>query len=313
MKRQFITSILTATLALSVSAWTYADETKPGEGRQRDPAAAFQRLDADGNGKLSKEEFKKLATLGQGIFKDRPEVLDRLFERLDADKDGALSLDEYKKIGGLRGRSGPPSSPAPTAAPAPQKSAAGKPVAPSAENYKKAADYSAQSGGRAVLVLVDGKTVFERYDNGSTADTATHLHSATKGFWGPVIAAMIEDKLIESYDELASKTLPEWKGDPRKSRITLRHLLTLSAGLEQDITNLQGHDSGDARAGPLQTRHRRAGAPRAGRGFPVWPQLLLRARRDHEAEAGAEKTDAPGLLEGTHPEPDWPEDRRLGA
>ncbi|MCI0749524.1 MAG: beta-lactamase family protein [Nevskiales bacterium] len=113
---------------------------------------------------------------------------------------------------------------------------------PSEEHYKKAADYSAKNGGRAVLVMVDGKIAFERYDNGFDADSANHLHSATKGFWGPVIAAMMEDGLIESYDELASKTLPEWKNDPRKSRITLRHLLTLSPGLVQDITNLQGHD-----------------------------------------------------------------------
>ena len=105
-----------------------------------------------------------------------------------------------------------------------------------------AADYSALNGGRAVLVMIDGRIVFERYDNGSGPETATHLHSATKGFWGPVIAAMIEDGLIESFDELAAKTLPEWKDHPRKSRITLRHLLTLSAGLVQDVVNLQGHD-----------------------------------------------------------------------
>ncbi len=105
-----------------------------------------------------------------------------------------------------------------------------------------AADYSARHGGRTVLVLVDGKTVFERYDNGFGTDTATHLHSATKGFWGPVIAAMIEDGLIESFDEPATKTLPEWKNDPRKSRITIRHLLSLNAGLGQDVANLQGDD-----------------------------------------------------------------------
>jgi len=105
-----------------------------------------------------------------------------------------------------------------------------------------AADYSARNGGRAVLVMIDGRIVFERYDNGFGPETATHLHSATKGFWGPVIAAMIEDGLIESFDELAAKTLPEWKDHPRKSRITLRHLLTLSAGLVQDVVNLQGHD-----------------------------------------------------------------------
>jgi len=105
-----------------------------------------------------------------------------------------------------------------------------------------AADYSARNGGRAVLVMVDGNIAFERYDNGFAADTATHLHSATKGFWGPVIAAMIEDGLMESFDEPASKTLSEWEDDPRKSRITLRHLLSLSAGLAQDVVNLQGHD-----------------------------------------------------------------------
>lgn len=105
-----------------------------------------------------------------------------------------------------------------------------------------AADYSARHGGRAVLVMVDGEIVFERYDNGFGPEAATHLHSATKGFWGPVIAAMIEDGLIASFDELASDTLPGWKGHPRKSRITLRHLLNLSASLVQDVVNLQGHD-----------------------------------------------------------------------
>jgi CubicO group peptidase (beta-lactamase class C family) len=53
---------------------------------------------------------------------------------------------------------------------------------------------------------------------------------------------MIEDGLIESFDEHAAKTLHEWKDHPRKKQITLRHLLTLSAGLVQDATNLQGHD-----------------------------------------------------------------------
>ncbi|TWU57116.1 Beta-lactamase [Rubripirellula reticaptiva] len=115
-------------------------------------------------------------------------------------------------------------------------------VVPTAGNFKRASEYSARNGGRAVLVLVDGKTVFEKYANGFGPETATHLHSATKAFWGPVIAAMIEDGMVESFDELAAKTLTEWNGHPRKSRITLRHLLTLSAGLVQDVTNLQGHD-----------------------------------------------------------------------
>ncbi len=126
------------------------------------------------------------------------------------------------------------------AAPGPDKKPAPQPASP--ENCQAAADYSAKHGGLAVLVMIDGKMVFERYDNGHAADKLTHLHSATKGFWGPVVAAMIEDKLIESFDELACETLTEWKDDPRKRTITVRHLLQLNAGLAQDVVNLQGHD-----------------------------------------------------------------------
>ncbi len=117
-------------------------------------------------------------------------------------------------------------------------------AAPSAEAMRAAADYSAQCGGASVLVMHEGKVVFERYEDGIDAETAIDMHSGTKGFWGPVLAAMIEDGLVTSFDELASETLPEWRDDARKRTITLRHLLQLSAGLAQDIPALQG----DARA-----------------------------------------------------------------
>ncbi len=75
-----------------------------------------------------------------------------------------------------------------------------------------------------------------------TAAAPHHPFSATRTFWGPVVAAMIEDKLISSFDEPACETITEWKSDPRKSKITVRSLLNLTAGLAQDITNLQGHN-----------------------------------------------------------------------
>jgi Ca2+-binding EF-hand superfamily protein len=46
-------------------------------------AAAFKRVDADGNGKLSKEEAARL-----------PAIADK-FDTLDKDKDGALSAEEF--------------------------------------------------------------------------------------------------------------------------------------------------------------------------------------------------------------------------
>ncbi len=114
-------------------------------------------------------------------------------------------------------------------------------TAPSADALRAAADYSARHGGASVLVMHEGKMVFERYEAGCDATTAFDMHSGTKGFWGPVIAAMIEDGLVNSFDELASVTLPEWREDARRHTITLRHLLELSAGLAQDLPALQGN------------------------------------------------------------------------
>jgi CubicO group peptidase (beta-lactamase class C family) len=108
-------------------------------------------------------------------------------------------------------------------------------------DFTRAADYSAARGGAGVLVWQDGRTVFERYDNGWTPDRAVHVQSATKSFWGICLLAMIEDGLVASLDELAAVTLTEWAGDPQRSRITLRMLLDLSSGLKEDIPALQGN------------------------------------------------------------------------
>ncbi len=104
--------------------------------------------------------------------------------------------------------------------------------------YEAAADYSAGLGGRAVLVMIDGKVVYERYDNGWSASKMHPLASGTKSFAGVVAAAAVDDGLLK-WDELACDTLTEWKADPRKSKITVRHLLSLSSGLEANDPALE--------------------------------------------------------------------------
>jgi CubicO group peptidase (beta-lactamase class C family) len=47
-----------------------------------------------------------------------------------------------------------------------------------------------------------------------------------------MLAASIEDKLIKSFDEKVSDTISEWKTDARKSKITLRQLLSLTSGID---------------------------------------------------------------------------------
>ncbi|HEX8289847.1 MAG TPA: serine hydrolase [Pyrinomonadaceae bacterium] len=100
------------------------------------------------------------------------------------------------------------------------------------ERYKLAADYSKRFRGLSVLIVKNGKVVFEEYQNGHSAETAHQLASGTKSFSGVMLAAAIEDKLIKSFDEKVSDTITEWKTDAKKSKITIRQLLSLTSGID---------------------------------------------------------------------------------
>jgi CubicO group peptidase (beta-lactamase class C family) len=111
------------------------------------------------------------------------------------------------------------------------------------ETLKKSSDtaaaYSEKFAGRAMLVLHEGEVVFERYANDWSADKPHPLASGTKSFTGVLAMLAVQDGLL-SLDELAADTITEWKPDPRKSKITVRHLLTLSSGLAAGDRELGG-------------------------------------------------------------------------
>lgn len=100
----------------------------------------------------------------------------------------------------------------------------------SVEAMKSAAEYSKLFRGQAMVVMHDGKIIFEQYDDRGSASTKQMLASGTKSFVGIVAAAAVEDKLIE-LDAPVALNLAQWRDDPLKSRITHRQLLTLTSGL----------------------------------------------------------------------------------
>lgn len=100
-----------------------------------------------------------------------------------------------------------------------------------AADVRRAADYSAACRGYSLLVVQRGKTILEEYANGNSAGKAHKIYSGTKAFWGLAALAAVEDGLLD-LDERVSHTLPEWRDDPRRSRVTLRALLDFSSGLE---------------------------------------------------------------------------------
>jgi hypothetical protein len=65
--------------------------------QQPDPAVAFKRGDTNKDDKLSADEFTALVSKSPKL-KDRPDAVKALFQKLDADGDGFLSRNEYMKI-----------------------------------------------------------------------------------------------------------------------------------------------------------------------------------------------------------------------
>jgi CubicO group peptidase (beta-lactamase class C family) len=95
----------------------------------------------------------------------------------------------------------------------------------------RAAKYSESRRGAAMLVIQNGRTVFEHYANGGSANRRWPIFSGTKTFWGIAALAAVRDGLIR-LDDLVADTITEWKNDPRKSRITIRQLLNQTDGVE---------------------------------------------------------------------------------
>src|SRR5712692_2579829 len=95
----------------------------------------------------------------------------------------------------------------------------------------RAAKYSESKRGVSMLVMQNGRTIFEHYANGGSARDRWPIFSGTKSFWGIAALAAVRDGLFK-LDDLVSDTITEWKSDARKSRITIRQLLNQTDGIE---------------------------------------------------------------------------------
>lgn len=94
-----------------------------------------------------------------------------------------------------------------------------------------AAKYSAARQGHSLLVLQHGLVMLEDYPNGHAAGESHKIYSGTKGFWALAALKAVDEGLIR-LDEPVAGTLHEWQNDPGKSRITIRHLLNFTSGID---------------------------------------------------------------------------------
>jgi len=104
MDRIMSAAIVTA-LVLAVSAPARAADEKKKKKQAPDRSAVFTKLDANGDKKLSKEEFAKFTGLAEkkpGKEGKEPKGYashrDEWFKNLDTNNDGFLSVEEFSKV-----------------------------------------------------------------------------------------------------------------------------------------------------------------------------------------------------------------------
>lgn len=85
---------------------------------------------------------------------------------------------------------------------------------------------------KALLIIKNGRTALEWYAPGMFANTKHGTASMAKALvGGSALLFAMADGRIHPYDR-ASKFIPFWSEDPRKSKITIRHLATHTSGIE---------------------------------------------------------------------------------
>ena len=98
----------------------------------------------------------------------------------------------------------------------------------------EAAAYAESIGSYCLLVVRDGQLVYERYWNGVDRNTPNNSWSIAKSFTSVLVGIALTRGDIASVDQPASDYIPSWVGT-EKEAITIRHLLSMTSGLEFDF------------------------------------------------------------------------------
>jgi len=98
-----------------------------------------------------------------------------------------------------------------------------------APQLTSALTYARSHALHALIVARGGEILAEEYAGGFDRHSPHPLYSGSKSFWG-VAALRASDDALFDLDERVADTVPSWEDDVWKRRVTIRMLLSLTAG-----------------------------------------------------------------------------------
>lgn len=93
-----------------------------------------------------------------------------------------------------------------------------------------AVEWAISQGSDALVIATGDCILAESYAGGASAETPREIYSITKAMTAALLGVALEQGLIDSLDVPVAEYFPDWGVAPR-SRVTLRHLATMTSGL----------------------------------------------------------------------------------
>ncbi len=98
----------------------------------------------------------------------------------------------------------------------------------------------------SLLMVRNGKLILEEYFYGYGRDVKHEMRSATKSIVSILVGIAIDQNMLSNVDMMVYEFFPEYKGTKwidQQYGISLKHLLTMTAGLEYDEWSYPYHDT----------------------------------------------------------------------
>lgn len=106
---------------------------------------------------------------------------------------------------------------------------------PYADGVMTTDEYFEKQSVAGLLVIKNGKIVYERYSLGNSENSVWGSYSVAKSVTSMLVGAAIRDGYIASVDEKVSDYLPRLKGSSY-DQSTIRNILQMSSGVDGGVT-----------------------------------------------------------------------------